>query len=56
MRLLLAHCDFYGAETKQDPSSLLPFFMWFAVSSYSLIQAQPKICLHQAKLRDFYTL
>lgn len=41
--------DFHGAETKQDPSSLLPFFMLLPVISHSVVQAQSKICLHQAK-------
>lgn len=56
MHLLLSHCDVYEAETKKGPSCSLPFFKWFAVTSYSLVEAQPKICLHQTKLRDFYTL
>ena len=56
MHLLLACCDFCGAETNQGPSCSLPFFMWLAVNSYSFVRAQPKICLHHTKLRDFYTL
>lgn len=37
MHLLLAHCDFCGAEIEQGPSCPLSFVMWLAVISHSLI-------------------